>query len=81
MNNELIKSIEILLIDNGEIDFDFPVEIKNDAITSIGANYTLFGEDNDYELEDLTEDELENLLYSIECQIEADNKTLERCRG
>lgn len=33
------------------------------------------------ELEDLQEIELDNLLYAIESQLEADEKVFERCRS
>lgn len=81
--NELIEKIEVLMRDNGGITFDTPEEIVGEELLSISYCGELsFADDEvEVELEDLQEIELDNLLYAIESQLEADEKVFERCRG
>lgn len=81
--NELIEKIEVLMRDNSGITFDTPEEIVGEELLSISYCGELsFADDEvEVELEDLQEIELDNLLYAIESQLEADEKVFERCRG
>lgn len=81
--NELIEKIEVLMRDNSGITFDTPEEIAGEELLSISYCGELFFADDEVEveLEDLQEIELDNLLYAIESQLEADEKVFERCRG
>lgn len=80
---ELIAEIEIKLRDNDGINFDEPLNLAMDELLSISycgeLNFT--DDDVELELEDLHEDQLSDLLYEIERQIEADEKVFDRCRG
>lgn len=69
--------------DNSGITFDTPEEIVGEELLSISYCGELsFADDEvEVELEDLQEIELDNLLYAIESQLEADEKVFERCRG
>lgn len=81
--NELIEKIEVLMRDNSGITFDTPEEIVGEELLSISYCGELsFADDEvEVELKDLQEIELDNLLYAIESQLEADEKVFERCRG
>lgn len=81
--NELIEKIEVLMRDNSGITFDTPEEIVGEELLSISYCGELsFSDDEvEVELEDLQEIELDNLLYAIERQLEADEKVFERCRS
>lgn len=81
--NELIEKIEVIMRDNSGITFDTPEEIAGEELLSISYCGELsFADDEvEVELEDLQEIELDNLLYIIERQLEADEKVFERCRG
>ena len=81
--NELIEKIEVLMRDNSGITFDTPEEIVGEELLSISYCGELsFADDEvEVELEDLQEIELDNLLYAIESQLEADETVFERCRG
>ena len=81
--NELIEKIEVLMRDNSGITFDTPEEIVGEELLSISYCGELsFADDEvEVELEDLQEIELDNLLYAIESQLEADEKVIERFRG
>lgn len=80
---ELIERIELIMRDNNGITFDVPEEVAGEELLSISYCGELsFADDEvEIELEDLHEVELEDLLYVIECQLEADEKVFERCRG
>ena len=80
---ELIERIELIMRDNDGITFDTPEEVAGEELLSISYCGELsFADDEvEIELEDLQEIELEDLLYVIECQLEADEKVFERCRG
>lgn len=79
----MIEKIEVLMRDNSGITFDTPEEIVGEELLSISYCGELsFADDEvEVELEDLQEIELDNLLYAIESQLEADEKVFERCRG
>lgn len=81
--DELIEEIESIINENGEIFFDKPYPIiDGKELIKIGSSYTLeFDDDDDIELEELSEDDLENLKEYIEDQLIADEKVFERCRG
>lgn len=82
---ELINAINIKL-------HDYPFLLLDDAIETPSVNNQIKefngGEpiwedmsDDDLCLECLSEDDLSNVLYEIEAQIERDDKLMDRCRG
>lgn len=80
--NDLIQRIDAKLIDNGTITFNVPFFVKsaNDNIKNI-----CFGKiqwENRYtnaDLSDLSDDELSDLLYEVERQIESNNNFMQHC--
>ena len=79
--NELINKLN----DYPFIFFDNAVEMPslNNSIKEFGGGDPIWEDmSDDYiELEDASEDDLENLLYWIDAQIERDDKLMERCQG
>lgn len=60
------------------IAFDRPFHLHNDIIEEIDSTCTLIGDKADYELSELTEDELYLLSVEVENFIEDEEKTFER---
>lgn len=88
MNNEMKKQeilndINIKLNDYPFIMFDDAVEMPsmNNNIKEFSGGEPIWEDmsDDDIELSDASEDDLANLLWEIECQIESDDKLMERC--
>ena len=80
--NDLIQRIDAKLADNDKITFNVPFFVKsaNDNIKNICFGEIQWG--NRYtnaDLSDLSNDELSNLLYEIERQIESDNNFIQHC--
>lgn len=80
---ELIEEIKNKLCENDGVNFDEPLNIAMDELLSISYCCKLNFSDDDVELEleDLYEEQLEDLLYEIERQIEADEKVFDKCKG
>lgn len=81
MNINTITQIKDLVEVTGTIMFDESLDIHDDSITGVSYDGDVIGENDDYSLEDLTEDELYDLLIHIEDQIEYDYKIMERCKS
>lgn len=80
--DELIKEIENIINNHGEIVFDKPYPVIGEKeLIKVGSSHTLSFIDCDNELEDLSEDELEDLKLYIEDQLIADDKLFEKCKG
>lgn len=88
MNNEMKKQeilngINIKLNDYPFIMFDDAVEMPsmNNNIKEFSGGEPIWEDmsDDDIELSDASEDDLANLLWEIERQIESDDKLMERC--
>lgn len=82
---EILNELNIKLNDYPFILFDDAVEMPsfNNSIKEFSGGDPIW-EDipvYDIELEDASEDDLSNLLYEIERQIEKDDKLMERCQG
>ena len=82
---EILNDINIKLNDYSFIFFDDAVEMPslNNSIKAFSGGHTIWEDmsDDDIELEDASEDDLSNLLYEIERQIEKDDKLMESCQG
>lgn len=82
---ELIAEIYHIVLNEGNIIFDKPFpEVRGEEVCCVNTSGTLELENDDeeeIELEELNETELENLHYSIQCQLEADEKLFEKCRS
>ena len=80
--NDLIQRIDAKLIGNGTITFNVPFFVKstNDNIKNICFGEIQWG--NRYtnaDLSDLSNDELSDLLYEVERQIESNNNFMQHC--
>ena len=82
---ELINAISIKLHDYPFILFDDAVEMPslNNSIKEFSGGDPIWEDmsDDDIDLEDASEDDLANLLYWIDAQIERDDKLMDRCQG
>lgn len=81
MNIDTITQIKNLVEENGTVMFDESLDIHQDSITGVDYDGDVIGEEGYYMLEDLTENELDELLIHLEDQIESNNKLMERCRS
>lgn len=80
--NDLTQRIDAKLIGNGTITFNVPFFVKsaNDNIKNICFGQIQWG--NRYtnaDLSDLSNDELSDLLYEVERQIECYNNFMQHC--
>lgn len=82
---EILNDINIKLNDYPFILFDDVVEMPsmNNSIKEFNGGEPIWEDmsDDDIELEDASEDDLANLLYWIDTQIERDDKLMDRCQG
>ena len=82
---EILNDINIKLNDYPFIMFDDAVEMPslNNSIKEFSGGDPIWEDmsDDDIELEDASEDDLANLMYCIDAQIERDDKLMERCQG
>lgn len=82
---EILNELIIKLHDYPFILFDDAVEMPslNNSIKEFNGGDPIWENmsDDDIELENASEDDLSNLLYEIERQIEKDDKLMERCQG
>ena len=82
---EILNELTIKLNDYPFIFFDNAVEMPslNNSIKEFGGGDPIWEDmsDDDIELEDASEDDLENLLYWIDAQIERDDKLMDKCQG
>ena len=79
---EILNDINIKLNDYPFILFDDVVEMPsmNNSIKEFNGGEPIWEDmsDDDIELEDASEDDLANLLYWIDTQIERDDKLMDR---
>lgn len=82
---EILNEIIIKLHDYPFVLFDDAVEMPslNNSIKEFNGGDPIWEDmsDDDIELENASEDDLSNLLYEIERQIEKDDKLMDRCQG
>ena len=82
---EILNEINIKLNDYPFILFDDAVEMPsmNNSIKEFNGGEPIWEDmsDDDIELEDASEDDLANLLYWIDAQIERNHKLMGRCQG
>lgn len=82
---EILNELIIKLHDYPFILFDDAVEMPslNNSIKEFNGGDPIWENmsDDDIELKNASEDDLSNLLYEIERQIEKDDKLMERCQG
>lgn len=82
---EILNELIIKLHDYPFILFDDAVEMPslNNSIKEFNGGDPIWENmsDDDIELENASEDDLSNLLYEIERQIEKDDKLMDRCQG
>ncbi len=82
---EILNELNIKLNDYPFILFDDAVEMPslNNSIKEFSGGDPIWEDmsDDDIELEDASEDDLANLLYWIDAQIERDDKLMDRCQG
>ena len=82
---EILNELIIKLNDYPFILFDDAVDMPslNNSIKEFSGGDPIWEDmSDDYiELEDASEDDLENLLYWIDTQIERDDKLMDRCQG
>lgn len=81
----LLNEIEIRLHDNPTILFDDSVEVPSvgNRIKEFNCGEPMWEDmsDEDLCLDELSKDDLSNLLFEIERQIEKDDKLMDKCRG
>lgn len=77
----IIKQIKGLVEANGTVFFNEHLNMQNNNIIGIRPSGEVIGEEDDYMLEELTEDELYELLIHLEDQIESDEKLMEKCKS
>ena len=81
----IMANIAVKLRENPFLLFDNAVEMPslNNSIKEFSYYEPIWEDmsDDDIELENASEDDLENLLYWIDAQIERDDKLMERCQG
>lgn len=81
----LLNEIEVKLHDYPTILFDDSVKMPsvNNSIKEFNCGEPIWEDmSDDYlSMECLSEDDLSNLLYEIDRQIEKDDKLMERCQG
>lgn len=82
---EILNELIIKLNEYPFILFDDAVDMPslNNSIKEFSGGDPIWEDmSDDYiELEDASEDDLENLLYWIDTQIERDDKLMDRCQG
>ena len=82
---EIMANIALKLRENPFLLFDEAVDMPsfNNSIKEFSGGDPIWEDKTvyDIELEDASEDDLSNLLYEIERQIEKDDKLMERCQG
>ena len=82
---EILNELIIKLNEYPFILFDDAVDMPslNNSIKEFSSGDPIWEDmSDDYiELEDASEDDLENLLYWIDTQIERDDKLMDRCQG
>lgn len=82
---EILNELIIKSHDYPFILFDDAVEMPslNNSIKEFNGGDPIWEDmsDDDIELENASEDDLSNLLYEIERQIEKDDKLMDRCQG
>lgn len=82
---EILNELIIKLHDYPFVLFDDAVEMPslNNSIKEFSGGDPIWEDmsDDDIELENASEDDLSNLLYEIERQIEKDDKLMDRCQG
>lgn len=82
---EILNELIIKLNDYPFILFDDAVEMPsmNNSIKEFDGGEPIWEDmsDDDIELENASEDDLANLLYWIDAQIELDDKLMDRCQG
>ena len=81
----IMANIAVKLRENPFLLFDETVDMPslNNSIKEFSYYEPIWEDmsDDDIELENASEDDLENLLYEIERQLEKDQKIMEHCRG
>lgn len=82
---EILNELIIKLNDYPFILFDDAVEMPslNNSIKEFSGGDPIWEDmsDDDIDLEDASEDDLANLLYWTDAQIERDDKLMDRCQG
>lgn len=85
IEEDIPSKVKILrLITNAgisQLEFDSPVATPFGYITAIGTNGVEYRHGELLELEQLTEDDLDNLVYAVELQIDADEKAFNKSQG